>query len=259
MRGQLSHASAAVVGAVAILLLGMMAASGGQKAAPSVQIRPIEDFLNAQGTGGNGLPAPLNGDLGAFDAKAGRFIQVDYTGLANKWIEEESYKLGTPMSLGTETEGTIIERPLPDGRAEVTVLLHTKNALTWVSVYQPAIEPPLGDLLFGHPAEDVLGGADPALGESFLKWVFINDAPGAKLPDLFVEIVPLPPAPVPHQTIMLLMEASAHGTLREAFGVPEGTPGRAQTTQTGLFQTTGKGATADGYPAEHIKLQVVGR
>ena len=254
MRGQLTNASAAVAGAVVILLLEMMAASGGQKAAPSVQIRPIEDFLDAQGTGGNGLPAPLNGDLGAFDAKAGRFIQVDYSGLANKWIVDNGGK-----SLGTETEGTIIERPLPDGRAEVTVLLHTRNALTWVSVYQPAIDPPLGDWLFGHSAEDVLGGADPALGESILKWVFINDAPGAKLPDLFVEIVPLPPAPVPHQTIMLLMEASALGTLREAFGVPEGTPGRAQTTQTGLFQTTGKGATADGYPAEHIKLQVVGR
>ena len=50
MRRQLTHANAAVAGAVAILLLGMMAASGGQRPASSVQIRPIEDFLDAQGT-----------------------------------------------------------------------------------------------------------------------------------------------------------------------------------------------------------------
>ena len=44
----------------------------------------------------------------------------------------------------------------------------------------------------------------------------------------------------------------------EAFGVPEGTRGRAQMTQVGLWQRpSGKGATADHYPVEHIKLHVL--
>jgi hypothetical protein len=248
----LTHASVVVGGVVASLLLGMTAVIGGQGAEPSVNIRPIEDFLEAQGTGANGIPAPLNG-IAWIDPMAGLFMGTDYAGLVNQWIEEQS---GGAISLGTEIEGKIIERPLPDGRAEVTVLLHTKNAFTVVALFQPESDPPFGLALFGHHAWDVVGGADPALGESFLKWVFINDAPGAPLPDLFVELIPGPPT---HEFIMLSCEASAEGTLREAFGVPDGTPGRAQATQIGLFQTAGKGATADGFPAEHINLKVVGR
>jgi hypothetical protein len=245
MRRHLTHASAAVAGAVAILLLGMMATNGSQGATPSAKIRPIEDFLDAQGT----LPFPAElQSAGWTDPKTVRFAQVDFTGLANKWIEESG-----GMSLGTETEGQVIERPLPDGRAEVTVLLHTKNALTWVM--EPWAFDPYGDyLVFGNRAQDVLDGADPALGESFYKWVFINKAPGAPLPDQLAEIFEGPTV----ETLMLSIEAHADGTLREAFGVPDGTPGRAQITETGLFPP-GKGATAEGWPAEHINLKVVGR
>ena len=245
---QPSHANAAIAGAVAILLVGMTTAAGGNAPASSVQIRPIADFLDAQGT----LPVPAElHSLGWTDPKTVRFAQVDFTGLANKWIEGDS---GGVMSLGTETEGKVIERRLPDGRAEVTVLLHTKNALAWVveleSLVQP-LDPYSGYLVFGHHAQDVLDGADPALGESFLKWVFINTAPGAALPDLLAEIVVGPTV----ETIMLSFEAHADGTLREAFGVPDGTPGRVQITQIGLFPP-GKDAR---WPAEHIRLKVVGR
>ena len=249
MRGQLTHASAAVVGAVAILLLGMTATSGGQKAAPSVQIRPIEDFLDAQGT--LDVPAELY-SAGWTDPKTERFAQIDFTGLANKWIEEESHG---KMSLGTKTEGQVIERPLPDGHAEVTVLLHTKNALTWVM--EPWAFDPYGDyLVFGHRAQDVLDGAYPALGESFYKWVFINKAPGAVLPDQLAEIV-LGPSTV--ETLMLSIEANADGTLRGDFGVPDGTPGRVQVTETCRFSPGRDASLAEGWPVEHINLKVVGR
>jgi hypothetical protein len=247
IRGQLTHASAAVVGAVAILLLGMMAASGGQKSAPSVQIRPIEDFLDAQGTL---VPFPVPAELqsiGWTDPKTERFALVDYTGFANKWIKEQSS--GT-ISLGTKTEGKIIERRLHDGRAEVTVQLHTKNALTWVM--EPWAFDPYGDeLVFGYRAQDVVDGADPALGESLLMWVFINKAPGDPLPDLVAETLVGPTV----EMIMLSFEAHADGTMRDAFGVPDGTPGRAQITEIGLFPP-GKDAR---WPAEDIKLKVVGR
>jgi hypothetical protein len=241
----LTHANVAVVEAVAILLFAMTTAIGGQGAEPSVNIRPIEDFLEAQGTEANGIPAPLNSVAWA-DPKAELFIAVDYAGLVNQWIEEQS---GGVISLGTEIEGKIIERPLPDGRAVVTVLLHTKNAFTVVS----SLYDPLGPPLFGYHAWDVADGAEPALGESFLKWVFINDALGVPLPDLCVELVP---GPTTHEFIMLSLEAQAEGALREAFGVPDGTPGHAQTTQVGLYQPAEK---SPRYPAEHIKVKVVGR
>ncbi|MHC1767235.1 MAG: hypothetical protein AB9869_24820 [Verrucomicrobiia bacterium] len=251
MRQNSTHPGAAVVGAIAILLFGMTAANSGQGGALSTRARPIEDFLNAQGT----LPFPAElQSLGWTDPKTVRFAQVDFTGSANKWIEEESANFDDPISLGTEIEGKVLERPLPDGRAEVTVLLHTRNALTWVveleSLAQP-IDPYSDYLVFGHRAQDVLQGDDPALGESFLKWVFINDAPGDELPDLLAEMVAGPTV----EMIMLSFEAHAVGTLREPFGVPDGTPGHAQVTEIGL----GKGATPDGWPAEHINLKVAGR
>jgi hypothetical protein len=244
LRRHLTHANAPVAGAVAILLLGMMATSGGQRAAPSVQIRPIEDFLDAQGT--LDVPAELQ-SIGWTDPKTMRFAVVDYTGLANQGIEEQS---GGTISLGTETKGKVIERRLPDGRAEVTVLLHTKNALTWVMAPW-AFDPYGDDLVFGYRAQDVLEGADPALGESFLMWVFINKAPGAPLPDLVAQTLVGPTV----ETLMLSFEAHADGTLREDFGVPDGTPGRAQITEIGLFPP-GKDPR---WLAEDIKLKVVGR
>ena len=244
-----------MTGALAVLLLGITATISGQGAAPSANIRPIEDFLKAQGKNLNGVLPPYNYVVWG-DPEEKLLLSLDYVGLANKWIEQRS---GGAISLDTKTDGTVIERPLPDGHAEVTVLLHTRNALTWVAKYEPENSPPWGSLLFGHFPEQVLVGADPALGESFLKWVFINDGPGAPLPDFFDEALPLPPAPNPHEWIRLSFVVQAEGTLREEFGVPDGTPARAQSTTVGLYQTAGKGATADGYPAEHVKLQVLSR
>jgi hypothetical protein len=105
---------------------------------------------------------------------------------------------------------------------------------------------------FGHNPLEVLAGDEPAVGDSLLKWVFINDAPGAPLPEL-----PVAHFEEPQNTVMLSIEATGTGPLTAAFGVPEGTRGRAQMTQVGLWQTAGMGATADNWPAEHIKLHVL--
>ncbi len=231
----------AVAAVAASLLLGGTAASAGQKTDRSVNIRPIEDFLEAQG---KVYPPPFY-MLTWSDPKAGLFMAVDYAGLAAQWLEEQS---GGEISIRPEIDGTVIERPLPNGCAEVTVLCHTRNTDMGVA--------PLDDTLtslFGHNPLEVLAGDEPALGDSFLKWVFINEAPGAPLPDLLVAY-----SEHPQNMIMLSIEANGTGPLSEAFGVPDGTPGRAQMTQVGVFRSPGMGATADGWPAEHIKLQVLG-
>lgn len=137
------------------------------------------------------------------------------------------------------------------------MLLHAKNALTWVAEFVPENIPPIGQPLFGHFAEEILQGAKPALGEASMKWVFINAAPGAPLPDLMAEALFGPTV----ETKLISVEAHADGTLREASGMPDGTPGRAQVTQIGLLFPPGMDATLTGgkWPADHITLKVVGR
>ena len=220
----------------------------------STTTRPISDFIETQGTfciddgmGGCFLfVPPVANFIGWSDLKANLCASVDYAGLANEYVESAS---GGAVSFSTETDGTVIERPLPDGRAEVTILLHTKNALTWIidGCEDFATNP----LLFGHRAPDVLGGEDAALGESSLKVGFVNTAPGDPLPDLEQLIF----APLPGQEFpsFISFRAQADGMLAD------GTPGRVEVTQTGLFITSFMGATADGFPAEKIILRAVGK
>jgi len=108
---------------------------------------------------------------------AQRGASVDYAGLAEAYVKQAS---GGAISLGTSFSGRVIERRLRDGRAQMTVLLFTKNALAWVAEGCDF----LGALLFGNRAADVISEATPALADSFLQFVFSNTAPGAPLPDL---------------------------------------------------------------------------
>src|SRR5436309_2652919 len=113
--------AATVLSALAISTLGRAQTS----------IRPISDFLKAQGKcSPSTIPAcpvfvpPVANFVGWFTqfslTAPNRCASVDYAGLANAWLKSQGHP-----SLGTETQGTIIERTLLDGKAEVTVLLHT--------------------------------------------------------------------------------------------------------------------------------------
>jgi hypothetical protein len=183
---------------------------------------------------------------------------VDYAGIANEFIEDNV----RGFSLGTTTQGSVIERPLADGGAEVTVILQTTNALTWVTTFT---EPPGSEhtnpLLFGFRTQDIVEDPtrQPGLGESHPRVVFKNTAPGAPLPDLVAAFILGPPAPG-QELVAISFDANATGPLRAAFGVAEGTPGRAIVTQTGvLFRGPFEGATEDGFPAERVELRVIGR
>ena len=158
------------------------------------------------------------------------FAGVDYAGLADAWAHLPT----TP-----EMTGTVTERALSDRTAEVTVLLHTKNANAWVidldldgdvygDVYGQIANKPT---LFGHRPRDVRTGAEAALGDVFLHIVFINTAPRAPLPDL-MDVGYDPAQPPYFKSIGFQMNAK--GPLTEAFGVPEGTPGMCKIAQTGL-------------------------
>lgn len=242
-----------VIGGFAV---GIVLSAG---AAPATR-RPISDFVSAQGTfciddGGGGcilFVPPVRNYIGWSDLKHNLCISVDYAGVANDWIEGAS---SGAISFGTETSGSISERTLADGRAEVSVRLHTRNALMYV--VDGCEDFGTNPLFLGNRGADILAGwGEAALGESHLQVRFINTAPGAPLPDLLQLII----APEPGQEFpsFLAFTARGDGKLHANFGVPEGTAGRVEVTETGLFMTAFKGATADGFPVEQIILRAVG-
>jgi hypothetical protein len=229
-------------------------------------LRPIEDFVDTQGTfcfpdgmGGCLLfVPPIENFLGQSDPSNGLLSSVDYAGLADEWIGGPD---GCGESFGTTFSGSVTETPLADGRAKVHVVLHTRNALTWVT-QDDELSNFNNPLWFGYRAPDVCDPeqnvevGDVALGHITMIVEFINAEPGDPLPDLLQLLV----APEPGQEgpRILFTRARAAGPLRQAFGVADGTPGRFDTTQNGLFTTSGGGATADGFPVERISLRVVG-
>jgi hypothetical protein len=192
--------------------------------------RPIQQFVAAQ-----------TSQFFWFDPETGNSIFLDYAGRTNSQFQ---------LGLGTTTDGTITERALPDGRARVHVVLHTRNAFTTGGFNFSSTG------VFGHTVGQVLLGADAALGDSVMTVDFINTAPGAAMPN----IIQLTFNPQPGQVLeKLLFVVNATGTLRAAFGVPDGTPGSAHTTQRGLFTVPGEGIPADRYPTEKVEFSVAGQ
>lgn len=241
----------------AYILLGVWLAIAATPARAATVQRPIEDFLSTQGMfcihdGTSDCllffpPDPnLLGWANSFDSPMVFFASVDYAGIMDAY----------PSGVKPEISGTVSERPLPDGRAEVTVLLRTKHANVWV--IELAGDPPNNPTLFGHRPGEVVNGAGQAFGDSVLHVVFINTAPGAPLPDLVrFNIGDLEPG---QELKFIGFTMTATGPLTSAFGVPEGTLGKCTIAQTGLVMTHGQGrGVADGFPAESILLKQVGK
>jgi hypothetical protein len=253
-------------GMILILMVTLILSSSMAFAAGKTTQRPLKDFLLKQGScnsssGCSLLYVPPDPNFIGWATVTDPtklpvvnsrplvplFAGVDYAGLAT-----EAYPVGKAPNI----TGTVTERVLKGGHAEITVLLHTKNANAWV------IELDLnGDVLdqiankstlFGHRPRDVETGAGQALGDSLLHAVFIIDHPGAPLPDL-LEINNTP------ALTFLAFTMSASGPLTSQYGVTEGTPGKCTIVQTG-YVGNGKGrALSDLFPVEDINLSVVGK
>jgi hypothetical protein len=189
----------------------------------TVTRRPLQEFLDAQCSTSccDPMGAWCGLDPGRGDAYS--FAIVNVLNLNAQWMEPD-------VPLGTTLDGTVTERPLPDGRAEVTVVLHTRHALTWVFGDEwPATV--LGSSAYSVAYE----GAAPAWGDATTRLVFINPSAGYPFPSLTT----LLGCPEPGQELVSLdITATASGPLHEAFGVPEGTPGM-MTMQAGLVAGEG--------------------
>lgn len=232
---------------VAMLLAVVVALLARAEESATSAKRPLSDWLDAQGTycvddgmGGCILFEPPAANYLAWtDPARNRIGSFDYAGLANQYIVDNG-----GASLGTTMTGNLIERPLPDGRASVTVILKTKKALTFVA---DGVDFG-GPLLFGYRPAEVLAGATPALCNGTFQLKFINTAPGAPMPDF----MQLAFAPEPGQEItQIVIKCVAKGALRALYGVAEGTPGQANINQNAKIKN---GALT--FTVENVTLKV---
>jgi len=247
----------AVAKTVAVCLGGSLLFAPGAFAAQ----RPLTDFISRQMAwcavlGGTGIDCAASGYGGTACAIGFAFTVPEF------WVDPKSgYTAGIDSlgqfdtgSFGTTLEGSVTESPLPDGRAEVKVLVHARKVL--IRAFDSNGEP-----IFGYLLGEVLAGAPPTLGESFLQITFKNTSPGALLPDLAQLLF----CPEPGQELEVFsIRAQASGPLRPAFGVLEGTPGRLEVTQTGLLGVATianheSRVAFDAYPAEHVIIRTTGK
>jgi len=188
--------------------------------------RPISDFLEAQGTfdvGGLLLP-PVPNFVAWTDPVSKLGLSIDYAGLADEACGGVAR---------TRFTGRVCERPMFDGRYEVTVDLYTLGAITWVvDGFEFARDPVIFGVRWRQNDEGSCGlHGSLALGTSMLQVRFINTGAGAALPDLLQLVV----APERGQELTgLSLHAEATGELAD------GTPARAAAHQVLALNSRGE-------------------
>jgi hypothetical protein len=228
---------------------------------PSTIQRPIADFVSQQGTTSvfnsevPGLPDNV-GWTTASKVSNGHFALIDYSGKDAAFLFSHN-----GIDLGTTVSGTVHERPLADGRAEVSVELDTSNALAWACAFSPANPPDVNSsatpLLFGYRAQDLVANPSlkPALASSHLHVVFDNTAPGAPLPDL-VDAFILGNAGPGVELVSLDFRANAKGVVHDPTGQVPDQQGTLVVSQTGVLGLGGGHFVGDfGFSAEVISIQ----
>lgn len=224
-----------------VVILTILAIGTSVPAQPRAYQRPLSDFLDRQGTTFSFFP-PCPDELGWINNNPmTTFGWFDYTGKCAEVLG---------LNLGTVVRGKVTERIISNDVAQVQVVLHTTNAYVWARPFDWWIPDPTGTDLtwFGYrPGYPV--GPDAATGECHLDVVFYNP-PNAPLPDLVA-------LTYTGGYVAMKFRGTAFGPLREAFGVPEGTPGRLVVSQTGFFDKNGNPLpSGDGWPAEIVNLSV---
>jgi hypothetical protein len=206
-------------------------------------VRPLSDFLDVQGTfcypDGAGGCRIFNPGIPNFilwdDSSRNRRTAFDYAGLV--------------PGFGTVITGSISETRQKDGTALVRVNFDTANAFNWVvSGFSTANDP----VIFGNRLDAVQDGSAPALGNSSFRIDFLNQdfGMGGPLPDL-VHMLSFPNGDG-RALRSLTFTSDSFGELHAAFGVAEGTPGKATVTMSDL-QMNGVGPNV---PVDNIMVEV---
>ena len=205
--------------------------------------RPFSDYRNSQAgyfffwiANGPGSSSVLPNCTSQGNYAAG---YVDYLGFENDRIIADGFP-----SLGTTVTGTVTQSDNGDGTSTVKVNFDTTNAIATAncenlgSFTNPETQEPL-DL--GYTRDEIEAGSQPALATSHFSVVFTiqGTGPAAPIPNFDFSFVPNCPAPAPClQSIKF--QATATGSLRQPFGVADGTPGTMSIAQTNTNHTTGR-------------------
>ena len=198
-----------------------------------VQQLPVSSFLTAQ---------PATQIQFWFDPLTLNDLRFDAFGKRNE-------ALG--LNLGTSVDGHVTIRNLGGGTDRLTVVLNVRNALCWGFVDSTPLVP-----AFGRTPAAVQAGAQASLGDGMTRIAFTQPT-GSPLPTWNQVITSTPPYILESVTSAIMCQ---DGELRSGSGFPDGTPGFAQTTQTGLYQTGAPGGCplehdADCFPAEKIQFK----
>lgn len=181
--------------------------------------RPIRDFIDAQ---------LISTYTPWWDPETDKYLIFDAFGTRN---------LRFGLGLATTFDGKVTVRTQADGRAHVSVLLHTSTALRWGYIGYPAA----AHLAFGYGPAAVSVGATPALGHGITRFEFTMSSPDAPLPDYSEDL-----GSEDYPLELIAAVVSCDGELRALTGYPDGTPVKAHMTQTGRYST----GAPDGCPPE---------
>lgn len=218
------------VTALLAVLFPLLGQAGPMGNCLHVSTRPLSDFLDAQGTTSLFFP-PVQDMLAWTDGppEVINFGLVDYAGLANAYIEAT-----TGASLGTRVNGKVLECARADGTALISVVLSTQNALGFAQSVEALIENNFDFLntptIFGAKAQEVVDGAEPALGTSHFRTTFVIGQPGDPLPDIRIAFQDNVPDVRP---ITLDFRSTTTGTL------PDGTRAHMRIQQVGATDENG--------------------
>ena len=218
--------------------LVMTALASVQVNAAGTRQRPFSEWLSAQGSSFD----PSNcasSVLGWLTPDFVTFARADYSGKIGDCITNH----GGPV-FNSVFSGTVTERDLPDGTAEILVIHHFRNThVVARDVTQPGNPAPA---ILGYNATELFGHPElqSAVASGTMQVKFIIAHPGDPLPDLSAI-----------NSLTLSARFQGSGPLRAAFGVDEGTRGKVVVSQTGLFNIPGQGnGVADGFPAELVHV-----
>jgi hypothetical protein len=153
--------------------------------------------------------------------------------------------------VGTTVTGNVTVRSLPDGRALVTVLIHSTNALCWAFDFALSPTPTFG----ASPRQVVVLGYTPSFGQGMERIEFTMPSPETPLPPLWELWTPEFPV------TSLVTEFSCNGMLTAVSGYPAGTPAMAHVTQRGLFPAgePARCPAGDCWPAELAFYKPIGQ
>src|SRR5262245_51220364 len=238
------------------MAIGMFGSTSSAWAQRGTLTRPIGDWLAAQGScqtppGFSTNYISWTGRRVQPDGPLDRVATMDYAGVDARLIADS----GGP-ALPTRITGTVIERVISvdPPLTNVTVKVVARSALSYANEFDSSTGT-TGDLFFGTTPQDVINGADPALGNCTLEAEYVAPrAPGGPMEDLFAGLFGLAcPNPVPLDLRFVRFAGNADGECRD------GSASLLNVTQTGLVAAAihngFQGALGDAFPAEWVELR----